>query len=174
MKLHGNTKDLTGQRFGKLVVLYPTEKRQSRSVVWHCICDCGNEADISSKNLTYGSSQSCGCAYSLGEINIKTLLDAENIPYKKEYCIIINNKKLRFDFAILDDNKVIRLIEFDGPHHYAKKTQIYSEEKCKTIQENDLIKNQWAKDNNIPLVRIPYSQRDKIVFDTIFSNKYLI
>lgn len=142
MKLHGNTKDLTGQRFGKLVVLYPTEKRQSRSVVWHCICDCGNEVDISSKNLTYGSSQSCGCAYSLGEIHIKTLLDAENIPYKKEYCIIINNKKLRFDFAILDDNKVIRLIEFDGPHHYVKKTQIYSEEKCKTIQENDLIKNQ--------------------------------
>ena len=110
----------------------------------------------------------------MGEIHIKTLLDAENIPYKKEYCIIINNKKLRFDFAILDDDKVIRLIEFDGPHHYAKKTQIYSEEKCKTIQENDLIKNQWAKDNNIPLVRIPYSQRDKIVFDTIFSNKYLI
>lgn len=86
----------------------------------------------------------------------------------------MNNKKLRFDFAIFNNDQIVRLVEFDGPHHSSVKTQIYSEEKCKTIQENDLIKNQWAKDNNIPLVRIPYSQRDKITFDTIFSDKYLI
>ena len=174
MKLHGNARDLTNQRFGKLVALYPTEKRQQRSIVWHCICDCGNEVNITSKNLTYGSSQSCGCAYSLGETHIKAILDAEHIPYKKEYCITVNGKKMRFDFAILTDKKVTRLVEFDGPHHSVIKTQIYSEEKCKAIQDNDLIKNQWAKDNHIPLVRIPYSQRDKITFDTIFSNKFLI
>lgn len=55
-------RDLTGQRFGKLVVQYPTQKRiDEGSVVWHCICDCGNEADVSSRRLIRGKARSCGC-----------------------------------------------------------------------------------------------------------------
>ena len=173
-KLHGNARDLTGQKFGKLTVLFPTEKRESRSIVWHCICECGSEVDISSKNLTYGASQSCGCAYSLGEWYIKTVLDKYGILYKKEYSINVKEQRLRFDFAIFDNNKIVRLVEFDGPHHKMTSTAIYSENKCKKIQDNDKIKNAWAKENNIPLIRIPYSQRDKITYDTIFSDKYLI
>ena len=42
----GKIKDLTGQRFGRLFVLYPTDKRVNRRVVWHCICDCGNYKDV--------------------------------------------------------------------------------------------------------------------------------
>ena len=174
MKLHGNAKDLTGQRFGKLIVLFPTEKRQSRSIVWHCKCDCGKETDVASKHLIYGSTQSCGCAYSLGETHIKDILDKNLISYKKEYTININNLRLRYDFAIYENNKIIRLVEFDGPHHHKKQTFQVSEKQCNITQQHDLIKNQWAKEQKIPLVRIPYSQRDKITLDTIFSNKYLI
>jgi len=39
--------DLTGQRFGKLVAIEPTEKRVSKSVVWKCLCDCGNYHEVS-------------------------------------------------------------------------------------------------------------------------------
>lgn len=55
--------DITGQRFGRLVALYPTEKRDAvkRSVIWHCKCDCGNELDISYCDLAYSNQQSCGC-----------------------------------------------------------------------------------------------------------------
>ena len=55
-------KDLTGQRFGKLVALSPTDKRMDNgSVVWHCQCDCGRTAEISARRLTRGKARSCGC-----------------------------------------------------------------------------------------------------------------
>jgi hypothetical protein len=54
-------KDLTGQRFGRLVALHATDKRVARSVVWHCRCDCGREVDIATTNLTSGHTRSCGC-----------------------------------------------------------------------------------------------------------------
>ncbi|MCD8341887.1 MAG: transcriptional regulator [Clostridiales bacterium] len=54
--------DLTGQRFGKLKVLYPTEKRADQgSVVWHAVCDCGKECDVSARRLVRGKVRSCGC-----------------------------------------------------------------------------------------------------------------
>lgn len=58
-------KDLTGKRFGKLVVIkraddyvYPNGKRR---VQWLCKCDCGNNIIIVVNNLGRNS-QSCGCA----------------------------------------------------------------------------------------------------------------
>ena len=54
-------KDLTGQRFGRLVAIRSTEKRRSSSVVWECICDCGNTAFISRDALNSGGTRSCGC-----------------------------------------------------------------------------------------------------------------
>lgn len=57
----GKIKDLAGQRFGRLVVKYDTGKRQNRQVIWHCVCDCGNEVEILGGNLRKGYTQSCGC-----------------------------------------------------------------------------------------------------------------
>ena len=54
-------KDLTGQRFGKLTVLRPTEQRKYRQVVWECRCDCGNTVFIRGDSLSNGLTQSCGC-----------------------------------------------------------------------------------------------------------------
>lgn len=54
-------RDITGQRFGKLTALAPTEKRSGGSVVWKCVCDCGNECLHAAKALTTGKARSCGC-----------------------------------------------------------------------------------------------------------------
>lgn len=54
-------KDLSGQRFGRLLVLYDTSERKRGNVVWHCRCDCGNEVDIRGGNLISGNTTSCGC-----------------------------------------------------------------------------------------------------------------
>lgn len=54
-------KDLTGQTFGRLTALYPTEKRYFQSVVWHCRCSCGTEKDIPASRLKDGTTRSCGC-----------------------------------------------------------------------------------------------------------------
>ena len=57
----GNIKDLTGQRFGKLVAIEPTQLRSGTSVVWRCKCDCGNEKLVASRSLLSGNTKSCGC-----------------------------------------------------------------------------------------------------------------
>ncbi|MCD8189801.1 MAG: transcriptional regulator [Clostridiales bacterium] len=61
-RLKPGARDLTGQRFGKLLVLYPTDKRMDKgSVVWHAVCDCGKECDVSGRRLVQGKTRSCGC-----------------------------------------------------------------------------------------------------------------
>lgn len=54
-------KDITGQRFGKLIALSPTEKRKGGNVVWKCRCDCGNLYEQTRRNLIRGYSRHCGC-----------------------------------------------------------------------------------------------------------------
>ncbi len=61
MKPPSNARNVAGQRFGRLVALRPTRKRQRRSVVWRCRCDCGREVDVPLNNLVQGMTQSCGC-----------------------------------------------------------------------------------------------------------------
>lgn len=55
-------KDLTGQQFGELTALSPTEERRNGCVVWLCQCSCGNQTAIDSNSLISGSTQSCGCS----------------------------------------------------------------------------------------------------------------
>lgn len=65
-------KDLTGQRFGALVVLKPTAERKDRQIVWECQCDCGNTALVKSSELKQGRTKSCGC---LGKKRAKEMRD---------------------------------------------------------------------------------------------------
>lgn len=53
--------DLTGQRFGKLVVIGQAESTPSGQRQWRCQCDCGNQRVVLGSNLTRGSTVSCGC-----------------------------------------------------------------------------------------------------------------
>ncbi len=59
------TLKLTGQRFGKLVVLsrstgYVSPKGNKRST-WFCECDCGNSTVVNGSALESGRTKSCGC-----------------------------------------------------------------------------------------------------------------
>ena len=54
--------DLCGKRFGRLRVVKSTEKRTGNgSVIWECICDCGNMIEAASDSLMNGNIISCGC-----------------------------------------------------------------------------------------------------------------
>lgn len=52
--------DLTGQRFGKLLVISRAPNRNGR-VCWRCRCDCGNEHFANAHELKAGKCKSCGC-----------------------------------------------------------------------------------------------------------------
>lgn len=65
-------KDLTGIRFGRLIVLGLHHKKQrynknktkaGHQYFWLCKCDCGNETIVLGDNLKKGNTQSCGCIH---------------------------------------------------------------------------------------------------------------
>lgn len=54
--------DISGARFGRLVVTSKTTKRSSSgTVIYSCLCDCGNLKEVDGVNLRRGCTQSCGC-----------------------------------------------------------------------------------------------------------------
>lgn len=54
-------KDLTGKRFGRLLVLEYSHTNAHREPYWVCQCDCGNRVTTRGANLKNGQTQSCGC-----------------------------------------------------------------------------------------------------------------
>jgi len=53
--------DLTGRRFGRLLVLKVAGKDNQNKRVWECLCDCGNLTIVRGSTLVAGHTRSCGC-----------------------------------------------------------------------------------------------------------------
>ena len=159
-------KDLTNQKFGLLTALYPTDKRATGggSIIWKCRCDCGNLFEARSTALNYGHVSSCGCfKESKGERAIRQMLTASKIPFTTEQsfqdCVFPDSMQhARFDFYVNN----AYLIEFDGKQHFSADGGYFTEEHLKNTQKRDSFKNEWCKNKNIPLIRIPYHHLPKL------------
>lgn len=58
----GKYRDLTGLRFGKLVVLKRNEANTNGGKPqWDCVCDCGNHTVVPASDLISSNTRSCGC-----------------------------------------------------------------------------------------------------------------
>jgi hypothetical protein len=53
--------DLMDKKFGRLLVISKTSKRIHGSIVWQCMCNCGNITHTTTDHLTLGRTKSCGC-----------------------------------------------------------------------------------------------------------------
>ena len=53
--------DLTGKKFGKLLVIKRVENDKYSNLNWECLCDCGNRKIIRGAHLRDGLTKSCGC-----------------------------------------------------------------------------------------------------------------
>jgi len=53
--------NLTGERFGRWVVLEMVQERHRGQLCWRCRCDCGTEEMLPGFILRSGKSKSCGC-----------------------------------------------------------------------------------------------------------------
>lgn len=168
---HAMASDLTNQRFGKLVAIEPTTERNNGSVVWKCICDCGNIHYAKATELVRGSSTSCGCLKeSRGVFKISQILKDNNIPFETEKTFNTckfkdTNAYARFDFYV--DQKF--LIEFDGEQHFKTCDTLYFKDSLDKRQAHDQFKTQWCIDNHIPLIRFNYKELDKISLQEIYK-----
>lgn len=132
---------------------------------------------INEKETLFNFYESENIINSKGEENILNLLQKHNFkflydtPYFKD--CMGDKFPLRYDFILFNEEELPwRLIEFDGPQHL--KNTFNDEEAFKKIQKYDKIKNEYALNHNIPLVRIPYKERDNITIDLLLGDKYLI
>lgn len=172
-------KEIAGKKFGKLLAIKPTEKRNNAGrVIWECQCDCGNPNPIfvSSSSLKSGNTSSCGCLKntSIGEEKIKNILISNQIPFKREYTfedlISPKNSLLRFDFAILDKEKNVKyLIEYDGIQHFHPIERFGGAEGFNYLKKCDELKNQYCKKHNIPLLRINYLNKNITIEDLTYE-----
>lgn len=92
-------KDITGQRFGKLIAIRKVDKPSSdltsTGAWWECQCDCGKFHVTSSASLRRGNTTSCGCNIPelfkpkdlLGR-KFGRLLVLELAPYRIKSCLV--------------------------------------------------------------------------------------
>jgi len=153
-------KDLTGKIFGYLTVIKQDNNPNLKGVYWICKCKCGNIVSVRARSLSSNRTLSCGCfGSSKGEVLINDILSQNNISFKKEVSneTLQYKRKLRFDFGIYEHNKIKYFIEYDGIQHFKQSGGWHTKEGVAFTQFKDQLKNQWCKDNNIPLIRIPYT-----------------
>lgn len=131
-----------------------------------CGYSCVSNGDLK-KHI---ESCSVGLKYSRGEKIIRDILDDEECKYifngsfggvKSK-----NGGLVRFDFVIFIDDKP-RIIEYDGRQHFVPVcfggiSKERAEENLATLKINDNIKNKFCEENNYPMLRIPYTERNNL------------
>ena len=174
-----SVKDLTGEKFVELEVLYRDMSYQGKQVETHWICKCnacGSISSIGRGALVYRHAISCGCLKSKGEYKISVLLNQYNIKYIKEFKFS-DYPNRRYDFALIGkQGQIVRLIEFDGIQHYHRPNQwIWTQNMTlEEQQERDKEKNLIAKKKNIPLIRITYWKLDKLTIIQLVDDTFLV
>lgn len=113
MRTEKNYKDLTGQRFGRLVVVRRVEdyvqSNGKKEVQWLCNCDCGGKAIVRRSHLQSGCTQSCGCLFKekLIEFNQATKSKVNKYDLSGEYGIgWTSNTNDEFYFDLEDYDKI--------------------------------------------------------------------
>lgn len=100
--------DMTGQRFGRLLVLEKAESHVKPSggkmAMWKCKCDCGNIVTVLGASLRRGDTTSCGC---YRDEHNRELQSKENeYDMNGEYGICYFNNGGYFIFDLEDYNKL--------------------------------------------------------------------
>jgi len=136
---------------------------------WWICKECGFnwQADISNRNC---SGNGCPkCAESKGEKQLDIILSKYNIPHDSQYSfddlLGIGNGLLKFDVSVFWDeckNKLRLLIEYDGKQHFEWIKGMMTKRAFETLQIHDKLKDQYCKNNNIILLRIPHWEFDNI------------
>lgn len=134
---------------------------------------CNNEYDMRFADIVYHNQRCPFCKASVSENKVASSLDNLNISYIRQYKTpdCKDKRELPFDFKVILDENTYFFIEFNGIQHYfpceyfdGDNKDIAFELRCK----HDKIKSDYCKENNIPLLIIPYTQINSL--DIIIEN----
>lgn len=124
---------------------------------------CGHSYKVIPSSFLHGN-RCPRCIESRGERCVAEYLSRNNVNFEREYkfedCRSL--RSLPFDFAVITNNNVACLVEYDGEQHYRTIELFGGEEGLLYRKHNDAIKTQYCADNGIPLIRIPYWEFDNI------------
>lgn len=157
-----NTKDWTGyvSNYG-IEFICQDHMNNKGQWLWKCRCGvCGNYFIALPAKVNNGHITSCGCRIkSSNEEYIEYLLSEMCVDFKSQYAFndCKDIYKLRFDFAILDHDSVLGLIEYDGKQHFEPIDFFGGEDGFKATQKRDKIKDNYCRSHNIPLLRLSYT-----------------
>lgn len=159
-------------------IIYDQEYKGDKSKL-KVMCSCGNDFYVDVNHFVCGKYQCNECRLKQSTIAaaVELYLNEHKIQYEKEFAFdeCFNKKKLPFDFYLTNYHACI---EVDGIGHYRpvkfSGNEKEAEENFLKTKENDLIKTEYCKNNNIPLLRIPFweiegSDNYKILIDKFLS-----
>ena len=112
----------------------------------------------------------CGKKESKGESKVISTLNelGYNVNKQKSFdgCFGYGGKrycdKLKFDAYVIKNDGTEVCVEYDGIQHFEPVEYFGGEDALKSLQERDLIKTNYCKENNIQLIRIPYWEEKNI------------
>lgn len=127
-----NVKDMVGYEDDNLKVM-SRANNIGDIAAWRCVCKhCGREFTTKGSNIRFSYTQSCGCRHSRNEQKIAQLLSEHGIDFETQYTFSdlrgVGGRPLRFDFAIFENGKLKRLVEFHGKQHFGRPEGSWSKE----------------------------------------------
>lgn len=158
--------------------IIPNQKYMGWDLPLKVICECGDEFITTVTNIIHEDKvqcNDCSGSKSNNEKVVENWLNSNHIKYKNQYsfenCLSVNGKRLYYDFYI----EGIGVIEVDGEGHF-KPTRFngIDIERAKNnfskTKERDNIKDEYCKQNNIRLLRIPYIDINNENYKNILSS----
>ena len=142
----------------ELIERYKVQRRKYKLTLQ---CHCGEFYDTSFSKFKQGYGRSCPIcskSISIGELEVKTVLENINSVFKQEHYIKYNGQGMYFDFVVYDGKTIKYAIEYDGEQHFKPVDFFGGEDGFKETKRRDKIKNEYCMEKKIPLLRIPYTE----------------
>jgi hypothetical protein len=124
------------------------------------VCPKHGDFEQCPQNHVHATASCPKCRESKGETKVRMYLENAGITYKynHRFSTCRNVKPLPFDFVIWHNGKLF-LVEYQGKQHYVPVPQWHgdaAQDEFEKVVERDRIKEEWCKQRNIPLLKIPY------------------
>ncbi|WP_250227715.1 AP2 domain-containing protein [Anaeropeptidivorans aminofermentans] len=131
--------NISNQRFGHLLALYPDKTSKNSPRKWLCRCDCGNICSVSISNLRNGHTKSCGC---LQDKEYRTLIDGTCLEVIASSKVSKNNRSgIKGVSYYSKTNSWIATLTFKGKRHYlGEYDNITAAAKARWKAEEEIIK----------------------------------